>query len=141
MIVKGNSIAIDTGVLLELLSKTELGIKFENSIIKAPNIKKFYISPFVETELLYIRCRKTNFKQAKQNIKDFLHPFIMIEESEIRYKAAELKCKYSISLADCYILAVGIKKTIPVFMKREEEIEKIISPLEKEVIIYFIDDI
>ncbi len=114
--MKGNSIAIDTGVLLELLSKSELGIKFDNSIIKAPNIENFYISPFVEAELLYIRCRKTNFLQAKQIIKDFLQPFIMIKESEIRYKAAELKCKYSISLADCYIIALGIKKSIPVFM-------------------------
>ena len=139
--MKGNSVAIDTGVLLELLSKTELGIKFENSIIKAPNIKNFYISPIVEAEMIYIRCRKTNFEQAKQIIQDFLQPFIMIKESEIRYKAAKLKCNYSISLADCYIIAVGIKKSIPVFMKREEEIEKIITSLKKEAIIYFIDDI
>jgi len=139
--VKGNSVAIDTGVLLELLSKTELGIKFNNSIIKAPNIEFLYISPLVEAELIYINCRKKNFIQAKKIIKDFLKPFIIIEEREIRYKAAELKCKFSISLADCYILAVGIENSIPVFMKREDEIEKILSLLKEEVDIYFIDDL
>lgn len=118
-----SSIAIDTGVLVEYLEDSALGKKFKERILEDEDFEEFFISPLVYTEMLYIYCRKLGFDQAKKTVQVLLKDFIISEELQLRDEAAKLKCQYTISIADCYSIALAIKRNIPLYMKKEAEID------------------
>jgi hypothetical protein len=136
-----DSIGIDTGVLIELLGKTPLGITFDDVILKDPKLQHFYLSPLTIMELLYLSGRKLGFTEAQYQIGEFIKPFIICDEIELRIEAAKMKMAYGISIADCYSLAIGMIKSIPIYMKRESEIEILLKNVSIPVEIYFIDDL
>ena len=68
----------------------------------------FYVSPLVETELLYIICRTHGFDYARVAVTELLQDFIVESEETLKDDAARLKCRYAISLAGCYSVAVAI---------------------------------
>jgi predicted nucleic acid-binding protein len=142
MTEKSNSIAIDTGILLELFGKTPLGLKFKHEILLNPIYHEFVISPLTVMELLYILGRKVGFTQAKTILDDFLvSPFLIPDEKVLREDAAKLKINFGIALADCYSLAIGIVHHIPVFMKKEKEISKILKKINNSVVLQIFDEI
>ncbi len=141
MSAKKGSIVIDTGVLLEYIEGTELGRKFKEHVLQNESLEHFYISPFVHTELLYIICRNSGFDQAQKTVTKFLRRFILFEEKKLRDVAAKLKCQYPISLADCYSIALALIQEIPLYMKREAEIEALLNQGAFTTQIIFIDDI
>ncbi len=134
------SIVIDTGVLVELLENSELGIIFSQHFLENPQFERYYISPITDTELKYIFCRRNSYQEAKKIVSDFLKDFIICPESNLRDDAFRLKCNFPISLADSYSLAVAIVLNIPLCMKKEEEIQNNIGKLSSEAKIIFIDD-
>ncbi|HME52425.1 MAG TPA: PIN domain-containing protein [Candidatus Lokiarchaeia archaeon] len=136
-----NSAGIDTGALLELLGNTTMGSTFKEKVINDPDLENFYLSPLTVAELLYLLGRKEGFSSAQQTVTDFLKPFIICDEKELRSEAARLKTDHAISLADCYVLAIGIVKKIPIYIKRESEIEDVILLVSKTIDIHFIDDL
>ena len=138
---KKNAIVIDTSSLIEILENTKMGKNFFEIIFEKSDIERYLLSPLVETELKYIFCRKYNFNEANNKINEFLKNFIIWKEELLRNEAAKLKCKYYISLADCYSIALGKMEDIPVYIKKEREIEKIIKKLSIEVKINYIDDL
>ena len=138
---KENTVVIDTGALIETLENTKIGKGFYEIILKDPNIDQFLVSPLVATELKYILCRKFGFNKANQIINDFLKNFVIWKEENLRDNAAQFKCQYPISLADCYSLALAKIENIPIYMKKEAEIENIIQKLLLEVQIHFIDNL
>ena len=77
---------------------------------------------------------------ATDRDRNILQDFTICNEIELRAGAAELKFQRSISLADCYSIAVARRKQIPIFMKKEAEIleEMQKKPFEEEI--RFIDD-
>lgn len=131
---------IDTGVLIEYLEGTKLGLKFKENIVNDPNFTQFFISPLFETELKYILCRKYGFRKAERKVDRFLKDFNIIFESILRNEAIKLKCKYPISLADCYSLSIAKLNSIPIYFKQEKEITENEELLEKFQI-RFIDDL
>jgi len=135
------SIAVDTGVLVEFLEDSILGKKFSQKVLENPQVKIFYISPLVDTELKYIFCRRSGFQNAIKYASEFLKDFIIYSESELRDEAYHLKCKFPISIADCYSLAIGKIRNIPVYMKKEEEIDKVLEELLSVVKIIYIDNV
>ncbi len=136
-----DSITIDTGVLIEFLENSPLGIAFYQKVLENPEIKNFYLSPIVETELKYIFCRREGFKNAIQIISELLKDFTVLFEEELRNEAAQLKCNYTISIADSYSLAVAKLQKIPIYMKKETEISNNYDELSKSIDIKFIDDL
>jgi hypothetical protein len=141
LIGKKNAIVIDTSSLIEILENTKMGKIFFEIIFEKSHIKKYLLSPLVETELKYVFCRKYDFNEANNKINEFLKNFIIWKEELLRNEAAKLKCKYSISLANCYSIALAKMEDIPVYIKKEKEIEKIIKKLSIEVKINYIDDL
>ncbi|TFF98069.1 MAG: type II toxin-antitoxin system VapC family toxin [Promethearchaeota archaeon] len=134
------SIIVDTGVLIEFLENSVLGKIFSKHFLENKTYQEFYISPLTDTELKYILCRKSNHEIAKSKINKFLKDFIIFSEKELRDEAFQLKCNFSISLADCYSLAIGKLLNIPVLMKKESEIQNLYHELSKNLEIFFIDD-
>jgi len=95
----------------------------------------------VDTELKYILCRQKGYENAIKIVSEFLKGFTIYSEEKLRDEAARLKCNFAISLADCYSLATAKLLDIPVYMKKEDEIEKVFSELSTLVKIIFIDNI
>ncbi|MBD3256434.1 MAG: PIN domain-containing protein [Candidatus Lokiarchaeota archaeon] len=138
-ILEENKIAIDTGVFIEYIEKTRYGKKFKNSVLMDPGINEYHISPLVETELNYLFCRKWGDKQGFLMVKKMLTGYSIQSESYLREEASRFKCKYPISLSDCYSLSVAKLKTIPIYFKMEEELDTNFDALSEEVEIRFID--
>ena len=135
------SIAVDTGILIEILEDSDLGKVFYQKVLERLQFQKIYISPLTDTELKYIFCRRNGYKDAKELVLEFLKDFIICSESKLRDEAFRLKCNFPISIADCYSLAVGKVFNIPVYMIKVKEIEKVIDKLLLMVKVIFIDDI
>jgi predicted nucleic acid-binding protein len=138
---QNNSIVVDTSVLIEYLENTNLGKKFFTKILSNPQIHKYYIAPIVDIELKYILCRRKGYDNALKIITQFLKDFTFYTEENLRDEVAYLKCNFSVSLADCYGLAVAKLLAIPFYMKKEEEIEKLFDKLSTIISIKFIDDL
>ena len=134
------AIVVETGALIEFLEDSELGKAFSANILENSRFQRFYVSPLTDTELKYVFCRRNGYQEAQRIVSDILKNFIICSESNLRHEAIRLKCNFPISIADCYSLAVGIVLEIPVCMKKEEEIDRILSELLSMVQIIFIDD-
>lgn len=140
-LIDDTSIVVDTSVLMEVLDDTLMGKEFFQKVLSITQIQKFYISPLVDTELKYVLCRRKGHKNAIKITSEFLKDFTIYSEKKLRDEAAHLKCNFAISLADCYGLATAKLLKIPIYMKKENEIEKILSELSNLVKIIFIDDL
>lgn len=140
-LIDDTSIVVDTSVLMEVLDDTLMGKEFFQKVLSITQIQKFYISPLVDTELKYILCRLKGHENAIKITSEFLKDFTIYSEKKLRDEAAHLKCNFAISLADCYGLATAKLLKIPIYMKKENEIEKILSELSNLVKIIFIDDL
>ncbi len=137
----GDSVIVDTSVLIEVLENSALGKVFREKILKNPANKIFIISPLAVTELLYIYCRKNGFTRAQEQVNDLLRDFVISNEEDIREDASQIKCNRGLSLADCYAIAIAKQENAPVYFKSEEELEEESKKnpfLEK---INFIDDL
>ena len=135
------SAVINTGAIIEVLEKSPLGNAFFREVLENEEIQSFYISPLVETELLYILCRLYGFEEARKIVSELLQDFIICSETNLRNISARLKCSYSISVADCYSFAIAKILNIPIYMKREKEIEFNFEGLSQEITLKFIDDL
>ncbi len=138
---KNKSIAIDTGVLLEILAKSSMGQKFKKQILEKRTSTDIFISPLTVTELLYILGRLHGFEEGKHIIQEFVEPFKIYEEKILRENAAKLKMEFGIAIADCYVIALGQLKNIPIYMKREREINDILQDRSIPANLQFIDDL
>jgi len=138
---QNNSVVVDTSVLIELLEETALGNKVFQRIFSNSDIQEFYIAPIVDTELKYILCRQKGNENAIKITSEFLKDFTIYSEEKLRDTAAYLKCNFAISLADCYSLATAKLLDIPIYMKKEDEIEKVFKELSTLVKINFIDNL
>ena len=141
MLIGDTSIVVDTSVLMEILDETQLGENFFQKVLSITHIQEFYISPLVDTELKYILCRQKGYEDAIKITSEFLKDFTIYSEEKLRDEAAHLKCNFAISLADCYSLATAKLLDIPVYMKKEDEIEKVFSEISTLVNIKFIDNL
>lgn len=138
---QNNSIVVDTSVLLEFLEGTPLGKILFQKVLSDSQIQEFYIAPIVDTELKYILSRRKGYENAIKITSEFLKDFTIYSEEKLRDEAAHLKCNFAISLADCYSLATAKLLDIPIYMKKEDEIEKVFSELSTLVKINFIDNL
>ncbi len=95
----------------------------------------------MDTELKYILCRRKGYEEAIKIVSELLKDFTIYSEEDLRDEAAHLKCDFAISLADCYCLATAKLLDIPIYMKKEVEIEKVFNKLSPIIKIKFIDDL
>lgn len=85
------------------------------------------------TEIYYILCRKINSEEARKILDDFSGVFNIISEKWLLEKAGLIKCKFPISLADCYSIALGISQDCPILFMEEQELSKdIVEKINKK---------
>jgi predicted nucleic acid-binding protein len=113
-------VVVDTGVWIEYFLETTLGQKFKEKIVESRI--SIYISETVVSEIFYVLCRQKGHQEAKKKIDMVLEGADVIEGREIQMIAGKYKCERSISLSDCYTMAVSKNMGYPALFKEEEEI-------------------
>jgi hypothetical protein len=93
-----------------------------------------YINTVNLTEVYYVLCRKIGKEKAEEIIKSIIksgyYEIIGVKPRILKY-AAECKCAYSISLADCFSIATAkFLKTKALFRREEELTKKSIEEVE-----------
>lgn len=139
--LKGD-MAFDGSTIIELIYSTPFA-KDAQEAIKTKVLKPFATEISI-AEAKYILCRKLGGKEASSRLNDLLESnAFKVEEitREISDLAGGYKCERSISLADCFALALGKSKAIPVvFARMEKEIEKEMKSNPFDVNILFLED-
>lgn len=138
---QANSVVFDTSVLIEYIEDTDLGKKIFKELISNPSIERYYVPTIVDLELKYILCRRMGFQAGINTVNNLLKDFIFFNSKDLRDKTAYIKCNYAISIADSYVIASAILLDVPIYMKREQEIENVLKSISKLVEIKFINDL
>ena len=138
----GGSIVFDTSTLLELIYSTEEGKKLKEALKSERvlgNTTEINIA-----ELRYVLCRRVGEEESKRRVNALISSgYVMVHEiSRLIDYASRYKCERSISLSDCFTLALAKKMEVPaVFARREEELLREMSREEFDVEILFLEDI
>ncbi len=103
-----------------------------------------FATEFSLAEIHYIVCRKLGQAESAARIKDLRESdFISIEPitPTLSDLAAQFKCDRSLSLADCFTLALAKSKEIPVlFARKEKELEKEMKMKPFDIPVLFLED-
>lgn len=124
------AIVLDTGVLLDVLDGNN-EIMYDKLV---QNSVEAYISRISLTELTYVVCRKIGGESGRSVINDLLASNLVkiLSHEEVHKLAAEFKCRYSISIGDCYSLGLAKLMSLPVYFRPEREIILILEKLREE---------
>lgn len=135
-------LSIDSGVILAYYLGEDLG-KLVKSSILAPGSGAVYSSRQTISELFYILCRRKGDEFATEAVETLLKSsyLSLVSSDEVDIQAGRYKCARTISLVDCYVLAVAKIQSVPaLFARREEEVEKELESGPLDVKLLFLED-
>lgn len=132
-------LVIDTGIFIEYLQKTEKGKLISEKIVNNPEISELLVHDLLITEIYYIFCRTLSSEKSNKIIDDLLEIVSVVDSSEIRLIAGEIKCERAIALSDCYSLASASAFNIPVIFLQEKELKKEIDKKPFDIDLYLLD--
>lgn len=94
------------------------------------------------SETLYVLCRTEGLNRSLEFINDVYKQAQLVPSERLVAVAGQFKCKYPISLADCWVLATGKNVRIPaLFAQREDELINHLESISKEVEVSFLDEV
>lgn len=131
----------DTSAFIELVNLTPKGILLKESLVS--NQPLVHISEISLSEVIYILCRRLGYEKSIDVLKSLLDTqYFAIEQSSTCYElAGRYKCERSLSIVDCYALALGKHLGLPVlFARRETELAREIKRKAFDVKIIFLED-
>ena len=134
-------LAIDTSALIELIYCDSLGQKLKKALQN--NLVEAYTTELAITELQYILCRKLGWQQSKERVDKLLASgyFIVENTSQLIDEAAKIKCQRSISLPDCFILALAHKIAgNALFARQEQELANEIAKKSFGITLLFLEE-
>jgi len=107
-----------------------------NGILKAGFLNLVALS-----EALYVICRKEGVAAALNFVMDISKTVKVVPSERIALMAGQFKCKYPVSLADCWVLATSKVFNVPaLFVFRERELLAHIDAVRRETGVEFLDD-
>ena len=132
----------DTGALVELLEPTsKIGEELKASM--AEGSINAHVSEVSLAELYYVMCRRLRHERATSRYEDLRasNYLYVTETSSLTFLAGRYKCERSMSLADCFSLALGKHLRLPVlFRSREQELELELKKKPFDLQILFLED-
>ncbi|HDM92378.1 MAG TPA: type II toxin-antitoxin system VapC family toxin, partial [Candidatus Korarchaeota archaeon] len=105
--------------------------------------REVYVAKIVLTETYYVVCRLSGRGVARDLLTSLRESGVIevVGDDSLDVRAGDIKCARSISISDCYVIALAeLVRGAAVFAKRERELEQ---ELEREpfgVDIVFLDD-
>ena len=136
------TLAIDAGVIIELLLQSKAGIAIRNALLE--EIIDAHTTEMAITEVKYILCRKFGWEESCRRVEKLLNSgYINVYRTDqLIDLAAKYKCERSISLADCFVLALAKKLGCKaLFARREQELVKEMNRKKFDVEILFLEDL
>ena len=136
------TLAIDAGVIIELLFQSKAGIAIRNALLE--EIIDAHTTEMAITEVKYILCRKFGWEESCKRVEKLLSSgYINVYRTDqLIDLAAKYKCERSISLADCFVLALAKKLGCKaLFARREQELVKEMNRKKFDVEILFLEDL
>ncbi|UXD21664.1 VapC-type toxin [Ignicoccus pacificus DSM 13166] len=132
--MRGSKVTLDASVLIEIaLGKPDVIDYVLN------NYDLLYASRLSLVETYYVICRGLGREEAEKRISLISKALSIVEAEKVWKEVGECKCKYPISLGDCFTLSTSkYLNSEALFLKREKEIEKVLSQLKQEFRIAFI---
>ncbi len=134
-------VACDGGVLIELLEGGPQSLLAQE--ILAGRVEPL-TTILALTETQYILCRKIGPAKANQKMKDLIDSnyYEIWQLDSLRNDASLLKCQRSLSLPDCFTIALAMKNSIPaIFATREKELDRELHKQPFSISIYFLDEV
>ena len=122
---ESEALSIDSGVVLAYLLGEDLGELVRDEILSEGRMVHF--SRTAASELFYILCRRRGERFARETLEAVLRSgrVSVAASDDIDVEAGAYKCARSISLADCYVLAVAkVMNATAVFARREADMGK-----------------
>jgi hypothetical protein len=134
-------LVLDTSALIELVNSTTSGLKLKEAL-KAESVEA-YTTELNITELRYILCRRIGPSKVDHIVDKLLASgYITVEDTQsLTREAAKYKCERSISLVDCFSLALADRSfATAVFARREKDLvaEMRRKPFNTEIV--FLED-
>jgi predicted nucleic acid-binding protein len=140
--ILSGSLALDTGVIIEMLSSSEMG-KLVTEAVATESIEP-HSSEVNLAEAEYILCRKLGAETAKSKLDDLRDSnYVLIADTErVSRIAAEVKCSRTIALANCYTLATAkLTRCKALFAYHETELEREMKKRPYNLELTFLEDL
>ncbi len=142
-----SKVVVDTGVFIDYIDKLSPFHEPAKTIVDALGQLEILLPSITLTEICYVTARILNaagvsdyFKRAVEFVEWLnAHPSVqVVDDIQLRIRTAELKLKYGMALADCYVLALANRENCSaIFRKREREMPKRIL---REFDLVFLED-
>jgi len=136
------TLAIDAGVIIELLLQSKAGIVIRDALLD--EIIDAHTTEIAIAEVKYILCRKLGWEESCRRVEKLLNSgyINMYRTDSLIDLAAKYKCERSISLADCFTLALAKKLGCKaLFARREQELIREVEKKKFDVEILFLEDL
>ena len=135
-------LSLDSSVLIAYLLGEETGEIAKTRIFQLG--RTLFFNRLGLAEVFYTLCRKKGFNSAKESVTTFIqtHYCTFEDSSDLAIEAASYKCERSVSLADCYVIALAkLRGSTAVFARRERELVAEMDRKEFDVPILFLEDL
>lgn len=138
----GKRVVIDTGIIFEILSGTEAGKICQEMLFNSPDIGEHWITDLGFTEILYLLCRSLKSGELTKAIKQIKNLVEISTITDLTSRAGNIKCKFPISIPDCFNIALAEKIEGKAIFKHEKEINDVLKKTNEKIdsCIVFIDD-
>lgn len=136
------TLSIDSGVVLAYLLGEDLGEIARDEVLSRE--RRVYCSRVAVSELFYILCRRRGERFAREAVEALLKSghLSVASSDEVDLEAGAYKCARSVSLADCYVLAVAkVFNATAMFAKRENDLGGEVSKKLFDVEVVFLEDL
>lgn len=137
-----NRLALDSSVFIAYFLGENIGQLVRDRILSSE--KMLSCSHLALSETFYVLCREKSraFAQESLEVLRKTNYAIVQESTGLDYLAAGHKCQRSISLADCYVLALAeANHGSAVFARRENDIVEEMKRKPFQVDIVFLDNL
>ncbi len=135
LIKNSKKLVLDTGIFIEYFKTKDNKVKkyLREILFTEDSEVKIYANYILKSEIYYILCRVLGKEKAEELLNE-IELFLIFEESKDLYElVGQIKCKFSISLVDCYSIATGIVQSCPILFIEEEELsEDIVEQINRD---------
>ncbi len=128
-------LAVDTSVVLATLEGTA------DALLEYARAGwRLYITEYNLTEVTYVLCRRLGAEVARTTVERLLNSRVLrpYPAAGLHGEAAMCKCKYAISLPDCYTIALARRLNTRALFLREKELEKVLRSGELADVVQFV---
>ena len=134
-------LAIDASALIELIFCEAMGQKLKKAL--EDDLIEAWTTELALTELKYILCRKIGWEESNKRVNNLVASgYFKIEDTmKLMNETAKLKCCRSVSLPDCFTIALAEQISgSALFARKEQDLTIEMKRKPFDVDLFFLED-